>query len=144
LHEQARILELSEIGNTGGIVYGIIEKMRQRLLDPTIRAVGLAAPQIGESLAICIADPLVSKRGRILINPVIKEHSNKVVSHKEGCLSLPGIAVMVPRYAWIKIEYLDETGASHERRVHGYESRIIQHETDHLHGRLISYFANPQ
>lgn len=119
----------------------------------TMRAeqgIGLAAPQIGESVALCVLElPLeydTDEEGHrfnpeveyplVLINPVILESSKKQDSHEEGCLSFPGIRGSIDRSVAIKVRYMDLTGATREMTFCDFLARAIQHEIDHLNGVL--------
>lgn len=96
---------------------------------------GLAAPQIGSPLSLCIAH--LGHRTIPLINPEITWHSTEKEDMEEGCLSLPGLQVMVTRPTSIIVQYTDAKGKMQERSLSGLDSRVVQHEVDHLHGILI-------
>ena len=113
---------------------------------------GLAAPQIGVDLQLVIFGtnarnsrypdaPLIPRT--VLINPVITalhEAGNNAavpeVEDWEGCLSLPGLRAMVPRFARIRYTGFDQYGDPIERTVEGFHARVVQHECDHLMGKL--------
>jgi len=113
----------------------------------TMRAndgVGLAAPQIGVDLQLVIfgfehndryPDKL-SVPQTILINPVITPLDNTQEEGWEGCLSLPGLRGMVPRWTRIRYEGIDPNGVSIVREVDDFHARVVQHECDHLFGTL--------
>ena len=69
-----------------------------------------------------------------MINPSILAHSSEIVKDWEGCLSLPGIRGLVPRYQAIKVEYTSGEGQLHRRELKDFVARIFQHELDHLNG----------
>jgi len=105
----------------------------------------LAAPQIGVNLQLVIFGsdqtnprypdrPLVPKT--VLINPVITPIGNDEEQDWEGCLSVPGLRGMVPRWAHIRYTGFDETGNAIDRTVNGFHARVVQHECDHLIGKL--------
>ena len=109
---------------------------------------GLAAPQIGVPLRVVIfgyADP-ATRNPRypdadpvpqtVLINPVVEALSNEEEEGWEGCLSVPGLRAIVPRYARIRYRGVDLQGRSIEREVDGFHARVVQHECDHLDGIL--------
>lgn len=113
----------------------------------TMRAaggVGLAAPQIGVGLQLVIFGfehndrypdaPPVPRT--ILLNPVIVPLSQDREESWEGCLSVPGMRGMVPRYRHVRYSGFDPSGAAIEREVEGFHARVVQHECDHLIGRL--------
>ena len=110
--------------------------------------VGLAAPQIGESIRMFVADGSPFGEGeyadpdcldfkRVMINPVIFEFSKETSVMEEGCLSIPGIREEVERPVSIKIEYFDEKWELVEEDLSGIAARIVQHEYDHLDGIMI-------
>jgi peptide deformylase len=96
---------------------------------------GIAAPQIGQSMRMCI----VKLNGRFLpmVNPQITKRSGDMEMAEEGCLSLPGVWVQVPRSISIVVKYQDARGKEQERMLDHLEARIVQHEVDHLDGKLI-------
>ena len=102
--------------------------------------VGLAAPQIGLPirLAVIQAPGTKEKKGlrRVIINPKIIAHSKNIQLDWEGCLSFPDGRGQVPRWASIKIKYMDEKGKQIVETHRGYVARIFQHETDHLYGTV--------
>ncbi len=96
---------------------------------------GLAAPQVGKSLRLCLA----SFNGKMtpMINPEITWRSEETSVMEEGCLSLPKINVDVTRSAEVLVRYLDENSVEQDRRLHDLDARVVQHEIDHLNGVLI-------
>ena len=106
--------------------------------------VGLAAPQIGVSLRVIIFE--VSSNPRypeaetvpqtVLINPVLTPLSDAMEEGWEGCLSVPGMRGLVPRYTHLRYQGRDEYGALIDRTVSGFHARVVQHECDHLDGIL--------
>ena len=99
--------------------------------------VGLAAPQIGVSSRIFVANPEGKKGGPefVFINPVMSEHKGEVLG-PEGCLSLPGISGDVIRAEQVTIEASNEKGETFRLKADDFLARIIQHENDHLNGKL--------
>lgn len=105
---------------------------------------GLAAPQIGVSKRLVIFG--VEKNPRypdaeevpttILINPVIQPVGRRTEEDWEGCLSVPGMRGLVPRYTHIRYSGYDEKGRRFEREAEGFHARVVQHECDHLDGIL--------
>ena len=108
--------------------------------------VGLAAPQIGKSLRIFVIDttpmsesaeePELKDFRRVFINPYIVEEWGEPWAFEEGCLSLPNIREEVIRPDHVRIEYYDENWNLKEEEYDGIRARVIQHEYDHLDGRL--------
>jgi len=105
---------------------------------------GLAAPQIGILQRIVIFGVELNPRypdaevvpETVLINPVITPLSDTIEEAWEGCLSLPGLRGLVPRYAHIRYQGFDPFGNAIDREVHGFHARVVQHECDHLDGIL--------
>ena len=105
---------------------------------------GLAAPQIGQNLQLVIFGftnnvrypdaPPVPRT--VLINPTIEALGSEEEEGWEGCLSVPGLRGVVPRFARIRYRGLDPLGQSIEREADGFHARVVQHEVDHLIGRL--------
>lgn len=106
---------------------------------------GLAAPQIGVDLQVVVFGtgqpnprypdaPIVPRT--VLCNPVITPLSDDEESGWEGCLSVPGLRGLVPRYRRIRYSGFDPYGDAIEREVEGFHARVVQHECDHLVGKL--------
>ena len=106
---------------------------------------GLAAPQIGVDLQVVVfgsgavnprypeAPPVPST---VLCNPVITPLSDEEEEGWEGCLSVPGLRAVVPRWRRIRYSGFDPQGAPIEREAEGFHARVVQHECDHLIGKL--------
>jgi peptide deformylase len=117
------------------------------MLD-TMRAAngaGLAAPQIGVDLQLVIfgsndRNPRYPDRPvvppTVLINPVITPIGDAEEEDWEGCLSVPGLRGVVPRWAHIRYTGFDQYGDAIDRTVQGFHARVVQHECDHLWGKL--------
>ena len=105
---------------------------------------GLAAPQIGVNLQLVIFGFRQSQRypeappvpETVLINPQLKPLSDQTVEDWEGCLSVPGLRGMVPRWERLHYEGFDQKGSRISREVDGFHARVVQHECDHLAGIL--------
>jgi peptide deformylase len=105
---------------------------------------GLAAPQIGVGLRVVVFGyesnarypeaPAVPRT--ILINPVIEPLGDAMQDGWEGCLSVPGLRGLVPRFERVRYRGFDERGNALEREVDGFHARVVQHECDHLDGIL--------
>ncbi len=106
--------------------------------------VGLAAPQIGRNDRIVVIDadpvgetfPECAGRKFTLINPEVEILDGDPVSRAEGCLSLPGLSENVSRVEHIRLKWVDEDFNEHEEELSGFLARIVQHECDHLEGKL--------
>lgn len=113
--------------------------------------VGLAAPQIGLPIRIVtvdldvLSDDFPEYKGfrKAYINAHILEVMGEQVSMEEGCLSLPGIHESVKRGDKIRVKYLDEDLVAHEEEVEGYLARVMQHEFDHLDGKMFIDHLSP-
>lgn len=109
--------------------------------------VGLAAPQVGKSLAIAVIRirplphrPKVKKLDLVLINPKVIEIAKTKKQMWEGCISAglksAGVFARVPRYQKVVVKYYDEIGRQHQRKLTGLPAQVVQHEIDHLDGTL--------
>lgn len=123
-----------------------IQELIQDMFDTMEAAggVGLAAPQIGVGLQVVIFGFEKSERypdappvpQTILINPVITPIGDEEELGWEGCLSVPGMRGEVPRYRRIRYQGIDAHGNAIDRTVEGFHARVVQHECDHLIGKL--------
>jgi peptide deformylase len=149
LRQQARPLTVEELASPR--IQQLIEDMRD-----TMRAapgVGLAAPQIGESIQLVVIEDApqyhaklapeeLAAREReavpfhVLVNPTLTIRTEDVVAAFEGCLSFAGFSMVVPRARKVRVEALDERGQRVVRVASGWYARILQHEVDHLRGTL--------
>ncbi|MEF3691496.1 MAG: peptide deformylase [Candidatus Moraniibacteriota bacterium] len=93
---------------------------------------GLAAPQVGKSLQLCIVD--YQGKTYTLINPKITSHSKELESCEEGCLSFPGKFIPIKRFSTVQVRYLNEKGEKCKIKARGLLARAFQHEIDHLAG----------
>jgi peptide deformylase len=136
LRERARALEKSDIRNP------LVQKLIDDMIDTMheYRGVGLAAPQIHEGVRLFVAllgeDPDPKSEASVLINPEITALSDVKEEGWEGCLSIPDIRGMVPRYTEIEVRALDRQGRRLELRLKNFAARVAQHEADHLDGVL--------
>jgi peptide deformylase len=106
-----------------------------KVLKTTKTGVGIAACQIGFLRKIIALRFDVKKSDvKIMINPVIKEHSSNTTMQKEACLSYPGIGAIVTRYKDITVTYFDEDMKEQEQSFSDFKARVIQHEMDHIEG----------
>ena len=120
----------------------LVDDMFETMYDS--EGVGLAGPQIGKSLRLVVIDadpvadtfPECAGRKMVLINPEIEVLDGDAVSRSEGCLSLPGIAEEVKRVEHIRLLWTDENGDEHDEEISGFLARIVQHECDHLEGKV--------
>lgn len=109
-----------------------------------LNGAGLAAPQIGVSLQVVIFGVEHSQRYpdaesvpfTVLLNPVLTPLSEQMEEDWEGCLSIPGMRGLVPRYTQLRYQGIDASGVPIDRTVTGFHARVVQHECDHLNGIL--------
>ena len=124
-------------------LHALIADMRETMA--AVNGAGLAAPQMGVNLQVVIFGstarnprypdrPLVPPT--VLINPVITPLGPEEEEDWEGCLSMPGLRGVVPRFASIRYTGFDEKGQPIDRTVDGFHARVVQHECDHLIGKL--------
>ena len=111
----------------------MFKQMRDKLSE--IGGVGLAMPQVGINKRAFIM--MNGKKLITCVNPVITKKSHSVVMIEEGCLSVPGYGVKIPRSQSIEVRYFDENRKLHRETLAGLEAIIFQHELDHLNGVLI-------
>jgi peptide deformylase len=149
LRQSARPLAPSEI--TGALVRQLIESMKSAMRAAP--GVGLAAPQVGESLQLAViedhpdytrdwsAQQLADRERQpvafhVIVNPRLTLLGEEQVEFFEGCLSLTGLMALVPRARRVRVECLDERGKPRVIEASGWYARILQHEIDHLLGNV--------
>jgi len=124
-------------------LHALIADMRHTMA--AVHGAGLAAPQIGVNLQLVIfgstaVNPRYPDRPAVpptvLINPVIQPLGQEEEEDWEGCLSVPGLRGVVPRFARIRYTGFNEQGQPIDRTVEGFHARVVQHECDHLIGKL--------
>jgi peptide deformylase len=147
LRQRARALTPEELA--GPAIQDMILRMRDTMRDAP--GVGLAAPQIGESIQlVVIEDPpnlhasmtpeQLAERERaavpfhVLVNPRLTVEGDDQIAAYEGCLSFAGFMMIVPRWRHVRVEALDEHGTPVVKIASGWYARILQHEIDHLRG----------
>ena len=147
LRRRARELRRDEIATPA--IQELIVRMRDTMRDAP--GVGLAAPQIGESIQlVVIEDPPQAHAGmtpaqlaerersavafHVLINPRLTVEGDEQVAAYEGCLSFAGFSMIVPRRRRVRVDALDEHGDPVVKIASGWYARILQHEIDHLRG----------
>ncbi|MBE2289421.1 MAG: peptide deformylase [Chitinophagaceae bacterium] len=121
--------------------------------------VGLAAPQINKPIRLFLVDTVQivedfddeDKRKypgeepikQVFINAQMIDESGKLWPYNEGCLSIPKVREDIQRHSNIRISFLDENFVEHEREFHGITARVIQHEYDHIEGKLFIDYISP-
>jgi peptide deformylase len=143
LRKKVRPVPLAEI--TTAPVQQLIDDMAQTMLE--YNGAGLAAPQVHEELRLFVAqvirdhddeeeDEARTPEILAIINPEIKPAGRHVEEDWEGCLSIPDLRGLVPRFRDISVKGYDRAGRPIELQASGFMARVIQHETDHLDGVL--------
>ena len=145
LRKVARPIEKDEI-NLAEFVANMYETMYES------SGIGLAAPQVGQSIRVFVVDgtilnedeeeedkdPSLERFKKVFINPQILEETGDEWAFEEGCLSIPGIRADVYRPEKLKIKYRDSEWNEQIEEYDGMAARIIQHEYDHLEGKLFT------
>lgn len=151
----AEVLQISQLGNPvlrqmAQPVENLHDPAMQQLIDRLLttlihsNGVGIAAPQVAESVQLLIVASRPNPRypnapqmkPTVMVNPRLLSHSDEQVKDWEGCLSIPGIRGLVPRYREIEVQYFDRDGNPHQRGFTDFVARIFQHEADHLIGKV--------
>jgi peptide deformylase len=132
------------VKNIDQTIIDLIEKMKFTM-HGTPNAVGLAAPQVGESLMLSVIDISMGqdeKEFTVLLNPFIAEAEGEETD-SEGCLSFPNISLDINRSTTVLLKGIDINGKEYEKEYTGFMARAIQHEIDHLNGILIADHVSP-
>jgi len=136
LRETAALVPEKEI--TSEKIQSLIQDMVETMVEYDGR--GLAAPQVYESLQVVVMlwdfDPGVEPYLKVLINPEIESLTKETSTYGEGCLSVPGLRGDVARPNWIRVRALNEKGERVGFEAKGFAATVIQHECDHLIGKL--------
>jgi peptide deformylase len=136
LRERARPFEKKDLRDP------LLQKLIDDMIDTMheYHGVGLAAPQVHEGVRVFVAmldeDPDAKSEVTVVINPEIAALTKSKEAGWEGCLSIPDVRGMVPRYTDILLKALDREGTPIELRLSDFAARVAQHETDHLDGVL--------
>lgn len=135
---RAQEVALNALGGLGDLINDMKDTMA------ALNGAGLAAPQIGVPLRVVIfgvsANPRYPKAvpvpETVLVNPIVESVGEEQEEGWEGCLSVPGMRGLVPRYTRIVYRGFDAVGAPLRREAEGFHARVVQHECDHLDGIL--------
>ena len=138
LRNKARIIDRAIDGDIRQLAYDLIATAE------AANGVGIAAPQVAESYRLFIVASRPSIRyphapkmsPTAMMNPVILNHGEEKIKDWEGCLSVPNVRGLVPRYREIEVSYLDINGEQKQQILTDFMARIFQHELDHLDGIL--------
>jgi peptide deformylase len=139
VRQAARPLTEAEIASPD--IQRLIDDMRETMYD--YEGVGVAAPQVHVGLRLAVLEvPASDDRARtgvpftVLVNPVVKPLGKKKATGFEGCLSVPDLRGPVPRYERVELQALDREGRPYRLEAEGFHARVIQHECDHLDGKV--------
>lgn len=136
LHKKGRDLTVAELSTPE--FKKLVKDMTETMYVKD--GVGIAAPQVGESLQLCVIakkfSPMNKNEDLVLVNPIWKKTSISKAWDVEGCLSVPEIYGEVKRYTKIKVQALNQFGEKIEFEAKDFPARIVQHELDHLNGVL--------
>lgn len=123
--------ECGEVEKVDESIIQLLDDMAETMYEA--KGVGLAAPQVGLSIRVIVID--IGKGLHEMINPVILKREGKTID-TEGCLSVPEIVGEVERSEKVRVEFTNRRGKRQKLRADGLLARCIQHEIDHLNGRL--------
>ncbi len=135
LRQQTRLVQPEEIPGLSPLIADMFDTLA------SAGGVGLAAPQVGVDANLFVVDVDGSKH--VFINPVVIEASPETDTQEEGCLSMPGITLKVPRSTSIKVMYRDGSGEQKITDMRDGWARIFLHEFDHLQGILMDDRVGP-
>lgn len=128
LHQETQQVE--NVDNVKDVIAELWEKVLE------VKGLGLSANQIGYDVAVAVINNVDEGDQFTIINPVIIETYGDAVELREACLSIPGVAGNVKRHLSVKISYMDEDGNQVQNYFVGHTAHIIQHEVEHLNGKM--------
>ena len=130
-----------------------VDKALRRLADDMLETmydapgIGLAAPQVGVGKRLlvmdCVKEENTPPRPMVLINPAVTWSSENLNTYEEGCLSIPEQYADVERPAEVEVIWIDLEGVTHTERFDGLWATCVQHEIDHLNGKLFIDYLKP-
>ncbi len=146
IHPDPRLKKQCEpVGEVSAEIKRLAEDMLQTMYDAP--GVGLAAPQVGVTKRLlvmdCVKDPELPPRPMVLINPVLTWASEDVATYEEGCLSIPDQFAEIERPAEVRVRWTDLDGSEVEESFSGLWATCVQHEMDHLDGKLFIDYLRP-
>ena len=146
LHPDARLKKKSV--EVEGITDALIE-LAEDMMETMYNApgIGLAAPQIGVLQRVIVMDCAKKEDEEpdpiVMVNPLIKASSEEKNVYEEGCLSIPEHFAEVTRPELVQVEWIDLDGKEHSKEFNGLKSTCVQHEIDHLNGKLFIDYLGP-
>ena len=146
IHPDPRLKKLCDpVGTVTPDIGKLAEDMLETMYDAP--GVGLAAPQVGvlKRLLVmdCVKDPALAPRPMVLIDPVVSWASEDLATYEEGCLSLPDQYADIERPAEVRVRWTDLSGVAQEEQFSGLWATCVQHEVDHLDGKLFIDYLRP-
>ena len=146
LHPDARLKKKSvEVENITDALIKLAEDMMETMYDAP--GIGLAAPQIGVLERLIVMDCAKKEDEEpdpiIMVNPTIIASSEENSVYEEGCLSIPEHFAEITRPEFVKVEWIDLGGKQHSEEFNGLKSTCVQHEIDHLNGKLFIDYLGP-
>lgn len=145
LRERAKEIDFAQYEGLQELIANMQETMEKA------DGIGIAAPQVGLAIRLLIVDgapfgeddPDLAAFRRVMINPQLLEVSEETAEYNEGCLSVPDIHADITRPARIKVKYLYQQGEEVTEDFDGFKCRMVQHEMDHLDGKMFVDRATP-
>ena len=146
LHPDARLKKKSvEVENITDALIKLAEDMMETMYDAP--GIGLAAPQIGVLERLIVMDCAKKEDEEpdpiIMVNPTIISSSEENSVYEEGCLSIPEHFAEITRPEFVQVEWIDLGGKQHSEEFNGLKSTCLQHEIDHLNGKLFIDYLGP-
>ena len=146
IHPDPRLKKLCEpVGTVTADIGKLAEDMLHTMYDAP--GIGLAAPQVGVMKRLlvmdCVKDPALAPRPMVLLNPVVSWFSEDVATYEEGCLSIPEQYAEIERPAEVRVRWTGLDGAEQEEQFAGLWATCVQHEIDHLDGKLFIDYLRP-
>ena len=146
LHPDARLKKKSvEVENITDALIKLAEDMMETMYDAP--GIGLAAPQIGVLERLIVMDCAKKEDEEpdpfIMVNPTIIASSEENSVYEEGCLSIPEHFAEITRPEFVQVEWIDLGGKQHSEEFNGLKSTCVQHEIDHLNGKLFIDYLGP-
>lgn len=146
LHPDARLKKKSvEVENITDALIKLAEDMMETMYDAP--GIGLAAPQIGVLERLIVMDCAKKEDEEpdpiIMVNPTIIAASEENSVYEEGCLSIPEHFAEITRPEFVQVEWIDLGGKQHSEEFNGLKSTCVQHEIDHLNGKLFIDYLGP-
>jgi peptide deformylase len=146
IHPDPRLKKVcAPVPGVDDAVRALMSDMLKTMYDAP--GIGLAAPQVGILSRVIVIDCAKGEDEDptpvCLANPEITWSSEEVGEHEEGCLSIPDIYAMVTRPETVRVRFFDRDGAEQERDFAGIQATCVQHEIDHLNGKLFIDYLSP-